>query len=382
LKTLFRCTAGALAALALAAAPAAAGPTVSVRVEGESQTLLALKTITLDDTAQSSCPATSATEALVTAGATLDSPTFPQTINGETHDFSRNDYWGFSVLRDGRYQALDAGICDELLQEGDELLASFNISDANFDPVLEPLLVTGVPATVKPGETFTITVTEFVCERQYCGSTPQGEQDGYPRPRAGAAVTVNGTTVPTDANGRAQLTLTGRGPVTIQATGSEDIRSRVESTCVTDGADGFCATAKAVCQSTGDDGRCGTRDRRAPEGRILGITSGSVFGARSAPRELRAEVPADPSGLHAVKLRLTRRSDGRCWYFSGRREAFRRTRCGTGSAFVAGKEASLSYLLPSRLPRGRYVLDVVAIDGAFNRDQLARGRNRVVFTVR
>jgi hypothetical protein len=34
------------------------------------------------------------------------------------------------------------------------------------------------------------------------------------------------------------------------------------------------------------------------------------------------------------------------------------------------------------LTSGRYVLDVIAIDGAGNRDELARGRSRIVFTVR
>jgi hypothetical protein len=45
-------------------------------------------------------------------------------------------------------------------------------------------------------------------------------------------------------------------------------------------------------------------------------------------------------------------------------------------------QASVSYLLPHRLRRGRYVLDVIAVDGAGNREPLARGTSRVVFFVR
>ena len=47
-------------------------------------------------------------------------------------------------------------------------------------------------------------------------------------------------------------------------------------------------------------------------------------------------------------------------------------RCGRGSFFRIGDRADWSYLLPKRLGRGRYVLEVKAIDGAFNRGSPAR----------
>ena len=74
-----------------------------------------------------------------------------------------------------------------------------------------------------------------------------------------------------------------------------------------------------------------------------------------------------------VKLRLTKRLGKRCWYFSGRMERFRRTKCGNGAYFAIGDRADWSYLLPERLDRGRYVLDAIAIDGAGNRTPLERG---------
>ena len=86
---------------------------------------------------------------------------------------------------------------------------------------------------------------------------------------------------------------------------------------------------------------------------------------------------SDPSGLLAVKLRLTRRVGKKCSYFSGSRETFRPMRCGRGSFFKIGDRADWSYLLPKRLGRGRYVLEAKAIDGAYNRGAVTRTRFRV-----
>jgi hypothetical protein len=117
-------------------------------------------------------------------------------------------------------------------------------------------------------------------------------------------------------------------------------------------------------------------------GRIAGLTEQQRIARRRAPREVRGFVDADPSGLRAVKLRLTRQVGRRCWLYSGRRERFLRRACGKRYAFKIGEDAAWSYLLPERLGRGRYVLDVIATDRAGNRDTLARGRNRIVFHVR
>ena len=74
--------------------------------------------------------------------------------------------------------------------------------------------------------------------------------------------------------------------------------------------------------------------------------------------------------------------------FSGKSERFRlndRARCGAphGFRFSVGDRSDVDYRLPSKLPRGRYVLDVKATDNAFNRDDVRRrGSNRVVFRVR
>ena len=120
-------------------------------------------------------------------------------------------------------------------------------------------------------------------------------------------------------------------------------------------------------------------DRTAPTATLTGLRDKQTL--RRGPRELRGSF-ADPSGVKAVKLRLTKRLGKKCWYFSGKTERFRGTKCGRGSYFAIGDEADWSYLLPARLGKGRYVLDAIAIDGAGNRTPLQRGTTRVVFTVR
>ena len=143
--------------------------------------------------------------------------------------------------------------------------------------------------------------------------------------------------------------------------------SATEQTCVTNGSDGACGNVLASAP-----------DKTAPIASIVGIRDGQRFTRRRAPRELSGTVSADPSGLWAVKLRLTRRLNGKCWYFSGSREQFLKRTCGKQYAFKVGDRNEWSYLLPARLPRGRYVLSTYAIDNAFNHGE----EKRVVFRVR
>jgi len=110
---------------------------------------------------------------------------------------------------------------------------------------------------------------------------------------------------------------------------------------------------------------------------ISGIRNGKHFSRKKAPRELHGAVSADPSGLWAVKIRLTRKLGKSCWYFSGSKQRFLKRTCGKQYAFKVGDQPTWSYLLPARLPRGRYVLDTYAIDNAFNHGSDKRVRFRV-----
>ena len=258
------------------------------------------------------------------------------------------------------------------------------VARCEFDPVTfgctnQPVLPLGlsVPAKVAPGAPFNATVVEYAT-------------DGTPKAVAGATVAGGDAPATTNAAGIATVTVGAVGPRTLEATKPGRARSANEPVCATSGSDGQCggvlASLDDTCRgSNGHDGRCGTVDRTAPVANIRGIAEGRRFGRGFGPRVLHAVVDPDPSGLRAVKLRLTRSDRGRCATFSGRSERFRRVGCGArnGFWFSVGDRLDTTYLLPSRLPRGRYVLDVNAIDKAYNRDDARRrGGNRVVFHVR
>jgi len=282
------------------------------------------------------------------------------------------EFWGFFV-NDVFSQA---GLCGAELQTGDQVLLA---------PVSEQLgakygvlSLTGVPATVRPSQPFSVTVTRTVSE---ASSTNTARE-----PVAGATVSGGGATATTAADGTAQLTLGARGAAGLRASHTGDIRSATEPVCVTDGSDGACgSSAASACVTSGDDGLCGTKDRRAPRGKIASIREGQRFGRGKGPRSLKGTVTADPSGIADVRLRLTRNDDGRCQTFDGRSERLvSLKRCGAkrGKWFSAGDREQWSYLLPARLGPGRYVLDLQARDRAGNVDSLLqRTRTRVVFTV-
>ena len=381
-----RCIGLAAVILALGAVPAAAaGPaSVTVRVEGDADTLVARTALTTttapvnkDGMAGHDCTGTSAAGALEQGSAGNWSGAYSPglgysvgAVKGETHAFGSGQFWGF-FLND---QLASNGICGIELQAGDNvLLAPIAETGTSFGV----LSLSGLPATARPGHPFTVKVTRTTSD--FNGAVTR-------TPLADATVSGGGTTVTTAPDGTAQVTLGTRGPSSLRASHTGDIRSASEPVCVTDGSDAACgSSAASACATSGDDGNCGTKDRRAPRAKILSITEGQRFGKGKGPRGLRGTVTADPSGIAAVRLRLTRTDHGRCQTFDGRRERMvALSRCGAkrGKWFSAGDREQWSYLLPARLGPGRYVLDVQVADRAGNVDTLLqRTRTRVVFTV-
>jgi hypothetical protein len=341
-------------------APAAqAGPTVSVRVEGQNATLLERTTVTLGDGTEphTGCPAASAAAA-IEAGTqgNWDRQQFTQTILGERHAFANADYWAEWIGR-GEGYVYGGGICTDILRDGDELLMLVDRSPPPENrATVFPLAVEGLPARVGTDQAVTVTVVE------YRGAMP-GE--GVRTPVEGARIAGGGLSAVTGADGRAALTFAAPGELTVKATRPGNAPSAALPVSVSAGP-----VAPAA------------RDTRRPVARISGIANGNRYRAGRGPRTLTGTV-TDESPLHSVKLRLTRRAGGRCSTYSTRAERFRPARCGRGTSYRIGDRPRFSYLLPARLPRGRYVLDVKAVDRAFNRDEtLQRGRNRVVFEVR
>jgi hypothetical protein len=184
---------------------------------------------------------------------------------------------------------------------------------------------------------------------------------------AGATVTGGDTQATSGADGVATLRLTKPGLPRLSAARDGSVRTAGVPVCVTreDGS-GSCPP-----------------DPRAPDLRLLGIRSGQTFRAGHSPRELRGRVRLGLDGLHDVRLRLTRRDGHRCQGYDGRLEVFRHIRhCADAGAFSAGDRTPFSYLLPRRLPAGRYLLEGVAVDKHGRRSRLRRGVSRLTFSVR
>jgi hypothetical protein len=365
-----RLIAGLLAGLScLVAAPAAlaAGPTVDVRVEGENGTLLERTTVTLSGEAvpgNSECEGNSVGAAIDAATrGNWDRSSFTSTILGESHTFTHEDYWA-EWLDAGSGYKYGGGVCNDTVKDGDDVLMLVNAPPFGEGSTTDvPLSLRGLPAQAQRGTDVTVTVVGTRTTSEF-GNPGEGTDE----PVAGATISGGGVSAITGADGRATLRFDNPGTVTLEATKAGDIPSGRETLTVTE------APVPAPPASVADE--------TAPLGRILGIREGQRFTRKRAPRTLKGTVGADPSGLRTVKLSLTRQNPGRCQLYSPTKERFRNSRCGRRVNFSIGNDADWSYLLPHRLGKGRYVLDVIAVDKAGNRDRLARGRSRVVFFVR
>ena len=351
---------------------------VTVRVEGEASTLLSRTSVAQTAGAEpnTGCPGDSAAAALERAtNGNWDREAFAQTILGETHQGDDSDYWTVWVFRNGGFK-VGNGLCTETLAAGEELLLANQVygGPPDYAPTFFPLWVTGVPATVTAGQPFTVTVNKPACETAFCNPGEGTRVAG-----AGATVTAGDVTATADADGKATLTLDTTGPTSVRATAAGGTRSAAEAVTV---------TAPPVYQIPPGPAGSATPeptvapDTAAPFSTIRGIKEQQVFRKRRrAPRTLRATVTDDGS-LGAVALSITRKHGKKCTAFNDTRGRFVRVKCGRHPRFGVGTDKTVSFLLPQRLGPGRYVFDVVATDSVGNQEQLARGRNRVVFQVK
>jgi hypothetical protein len=347
---------GALVAVAVLAAPAYAGPTVTVRVEGESATLLERTAVTLPDTPPpvSGCDKWTVAAAIDEAThGNWDRQSFTSTILGESHTFTHNDYWaewldGGSGYRSGN------GICNDVMKNGDEALMLADISSATFAPTRFPLDLEGVPAAIEAGKPVTVTVVAYV--------TPDGAPgSGTRTPVEGATVTGGGARAVTGADGTAVLSFAQPGAFVVKASRPGNVVSAGERVTVS-----AAPVLPPPCRTSGTDGLCGTRDAEAPIASFARLADGQVFRHKHGPRKLAGSVTPDPSGLLSVRLSIVRKRGGRCWAFDGATERFKRHRCGGSRSFRIGDRADWSYLLPRRLGKGRYAIRAAAIDKAGN----------------
>lgn len=354
---------GALAGLvvaALLAAPAHAGPTVSVRVEGEHATLLERTTVTLPDSGFDVCGNATGTVAqaleIATGGRWSRNP-FVETILGETPDFPADSgYWALWNGSGGNYAfSSTEGVCDRVMAAGDEALLLVDHSPPpSFEPSVFPLGLRGLPPAVQVGVPVTVSVVRFAL-------------DGTASPVAGATVAGGGATASTDAAGRATLSFPAAGPAVVKARATSLVVSGAERVTVSPTP---VPPAQGGGSGTGGSTPAAGDDTTAPTASVSGLKRRYAHGR--GPRELRGTVSADPSGIKSVRLAITRRKHGRCTAFSGGRERFKRHRCGGWKSFRIGDRADWSYLLPKRLGKGRYTIRVVAIDKAGNDDATKR----------
>jgi hypothetical protein len=337
-----------------------------------------------DSKAADSCPGTSALGALQLAtdgnwAGPWDSG-FGQyeiyTIEGETHEFEEgaaaNYFW---ALWAGHKEA-QVGACEETLENGEEVLF-FPSCYGTACPPNSPLpLAIEAPTSVNVGESVTITIEKY-------------STGGVPSPVEGATVSGASEAKVSGSGGHATLTFAAPGEYTLRASAPELVRSET-TICVHNGNDGNCSTqapsGSTITSSAGTTGSTATptppyKGPYALVAKVTGVTDGHVYRRRSAPRVLSGDVAAH-SPISAVSLELRREYKGRCYAYEGVRERFLGARCGEGSFFKVSTTGSFSYLLPSALPPGRYVLDIKVSDAAGNTTTLARGTSRIVFYVR
>jgi hypothetical protein len=368
---------------------ALAAPTVTVRIEGESTTLLPSTTVTLNAPEPvSNCPANSVAAAINLAvngnwdhgEAGSGGGDFTQTILGETHAFTNeSDTWAEWV--DYKW---GGGICTDLLSEGDEvLMVADHEPEPFFLPTILPLVVTGAPVSVQAGIPFTVQVSAIHTPPE--AFAEPGE--GTPAPEAGVTVSGAGASAVSGASGIATLTLTSAGTATLRATKAGDAPSTSFTVCVHNGNDGNCGTSAG-----GSAGSAGGATVTAPgqspstaiAARVSSLLEGHVYARRKAPRILAGTVTT-AAPLQEVELRLTRRGPrGRCSYFDGSTARFHAMPCGAahGVYFKASSQKLFSYLLPAALPPGRYVLDAQGVGADGHLSSLARGTSRIVFYVK
>jgi hypothetical protein len=276
--------------------------------------------------------------------------------------------WGYAV----NYTTAGVGGCQFRLAPGSEVLWAYNYFN------LQHLLLLSGTSSVDAETPFTLHVSDG--------------QTGEPIYGASIGQVLNGVTTSigaspvTDAMGNVAITIPHTGAVTLKATRGDSVRSNGLAVCVHNGSDGTCGTLATSGGGSTSSSSSSLTTRLTPVdvARVHGVKNGHVYRRRFAPRVLGGivEVPAGGT-LRDVRIRLERRYQGRCFDFSGAREAFRRARkCAAASFFSVGDSESFTYLLPSRLAVGRYVYDLEAVDSSGATTKLVPGVSHVVFRVR
>lgn len=359
-------TLGVLLAVAAtaAAAPAAqaASVTVNLRIEGSSSTIFEGPVTTDAKTIQNHpCDGTNG-GANATPGPTMTSALddasilhgFPWsgTWFDSIHDFSidsvgpdsnnSSQFWGYAY----NWQPSNVGGCQQEVQSGDQVLFGFDFFSKSH------LLELSGPTTAQVGQPVQLKVVDGQNSSAISGAS------------------VAGTT--TAADGTASVTYTSPGVVRLKAERSDSIRSNELDVCVYATSASECSPAQPPTGQV----QGAIKDKLPPALALRGIRNGQHFRRGHGPRKL-AGTASDSSGLFQVYFRLRRHGHVGCQWYSAKRSVFTRPRPHCAARFQRlGTKAPWSYLLPARLPKGKYTLEEKAIDRALN-----ASRTRVNFTV-
>jgi hypothetical protein len=350
----------AIGAIASASAAQAAPVTVNLRVEGSTSTIFegpvttdakTIKGHPCDGTngGANTTPGPTMTSALDDASIVHGFP-WSGTWFDSLHDFSidsigpdasnSSQFWGYAY----NWHASNVGGCQQEVQNGDNVLFGFDFFSKSH------LLELSGPATAQVGHAVPLKVVD-------------GQDNS-----AISGASVGGTT--TAADGTASVTYTSPGVVRLKAERSDSIRSNELDVCIY-------ATSSSECGPPPSSQVGGSiKDKLPPTLAIRGIKNGERFRRGHGPRRL-AGTAHDASGLLQVYFRLRRHTHAGCQWYSSKRSVFTRphSHC-TARCQRVGNKGPWLYLLPARLPKGKYTFEEKAIDRAIN-----ASRARVTFTV-
>ena len=298
-------------------------------------------------------------------------------------------YWAFWL--EGKYA--EQGICSQSIASGQHIVMfpqCYAIGPMCQSATAPNNFLTAVPAgaTANVGQQVPVTLGALSTET----ALPESSLPG------GDLLTDGAQTFAPAADGVANVSFSAPGLYTLQAHAPDSVASDPFTICVHNGEDGTCGThlPLVTCAASLSLGGGLAHEACAPPlrlppypvptdvPRVNGIANGHVFRRHHGPRVLQGEVEVLNGGtLHQVRISLRRRYRGRCFDFSGSRESFVRTKkCGSATFFSVGGSESFSYLLPTRLPKGRYVFDIEGVDSTGQTTKLVSGVSHVVFQVK
>jgi hypothetical protein len=282
-----------------------------------------------------------------------------------TTESTADYYWSFNVNE----APASAGICASSVGDGDRILFYKACNVAVTGCYAGAILRVSGPASATPGTPVTFTVEQVTTA---FGGPPDFLPTTTRVPANGVTVQAGGSTVVTGADGTASFALPA-GPHAVRATRSNDVPGQSD-VCVTSGSDNACTPVELRSKLL----------KSIPA--FSSIKNGKRYSRKNAPREIKGSVKPGRAGIKEVRVRLARTIGERCASFgadAGKFETERR--CGVKHApfFAVGTGSEFSYLLPGRLGRGNYVLDVRVVDKDGSQTKsFVNGATRVKFKVK